>query len=61
VVVTKDDMTIVEGGGKADEIQGRVNQLKASVAAMFLTTEALVATRPEETPNMPGRPGNTDF
>jgi chaperonin GroEL len=31
VVVTKDDTTIVEGGGKRDEIKGRVNQLKAEI------------------------------
>ena len=31
VVVTKDDTTIVEGGGSADEITGRVNQIKAEI------------------------------
>src|SRR6266508_3400197 len=31
VVVTKDDTTIVEGGGKEDEIQGRVNQIRAEI------------------------------
>jgi chaperonin GroEL len=31
VVVTKDDTTIVEGGGKQSEIKGRVNQLKAEI------------------------------
>ncbi len=31
VVVTKDDTTIVEGGGKPDEIKGRVNQLKGEI------------------------------
>ncbi len=31
VVVTEDDTTIVEGGGKPDEIKGRVNQLKAEI------------------------------
>jgi chaperonin GroEL len=31
VVVTKDDTTIVEGGGSADEISGRVNQIKAEI------------------------------
>jgi chaperonin GroEL len=31
VVVTKDDTTIVEGGGKQEEIKGRVNQLKAEI------------------------------
>jgi chaperonin GroEL len=31
VVVTKDDTTIVEGGGKREEIKGRVNQLKAEI------------------------------
>src|SRR5678816_2149146 len=29
VVVTKDDTTIVEGGGKDEDIQGRINQIKA--------------------------------
>jgi chaperonin GroEL len=31
VVVTKDDTTVVEGGGEADEITGRVNQIKAEI------------------------------
>jgi chaperonin GroEL len=31
VVVTKDDTTIVEGAGSADEITGRVNQIKAEI------------------------------
>jgi chaperonin GroEL len=31
VVVNKDDTTIVEGGGSADEITGRVNQIKAEI------------------------------
>jgi chaperonin GroEL len=31
VVVTKDETTIVEGGGKPDEIKGRVTQLKAEI------------------------------
>ena len=31
LVVTKDDTTIVDGGGEPDEIQGRVNQLKAEI------------------------------
>ncbi|MCA1848654.1 MAG: chaperonin GroEL, partial [Actinobacteria bacterium] len=31
VVVTKDDTTIVEGGGSADEITGRINQIKAEI------------------------------
>jgi chaperonin GroEL len=31
VVVTKDDTTIVEGGGSADEISGRVNQIRAEI------------------------------
>jgi chaperonin GroEL len=31
VVVTKDDTTIVEGGGKEDEIKGRINQIKAEI------------------------------
>jgi chaperonin GroEL len=31
VVVTKDDTTIVEGGGAADEITGRVNQIKSEI------------------------------
>ncbi len=30
-VVTKDDTTIVEGGGSGDEITGRVNQIKAEI------------------------------
>jgi chaperonin GroEL len=31
VVVTKDDTTIVEGGGNAEEIKGRINQIKAEI------------------------------
>jgi chaperonin GroEL len=31
VVVTKDNTTIVEGGGKPDEVSGRVNQIKAEI------------------------------
>ncbi len=31
VVVTKDDTTIVEGGGSADDIKGRVNQIRAEL------------------------------
>ncbi|RJN31546.1 chaperonin GroEL [Nesterenkonia natronophila] len=31
VVVTKDETTIVEGAGSADEISGRVNQIKAEI------------------------------
>ena len=31
VVVTKDDTTLVEGGGSPDEITGRVNQIKAEI------------------------------
>jgi chaperonin GroEL len=31
IVVTKDDTTIVEGGGKADDVKGRINQIKAEI------------------------------
>jgi chaperonin GroEL len=31
VVVTKDDTTIVEGGGSEDEIKGRINQIKTEI------------------------------
>jgi chaperonin GroEL len=31
IVVTKDDTTIVEGGGKEDEIKGRVNQIRNEI------------------------------
>jgi chaperonin GroEL len=31
VVVTKDETTIVDGGGDADEIAGRVNQIRAEI------------------------------
>jgi chaperonin GroEL len=31
VVITKDETTIVEGGGNADEITGRINQIKAEI------------------------------
>jgi len=31
VTITKDDTTIVEGAGKADQIKGRINQIKAEI------------------------------
>jgi len=31
VVVTKDDTTIIEGGGETSEVEGRVNQIKAEI------------------------------
>jgi chaperonin GroEL len=31
IVVTKDDTTIVEGGGSRDEVKGRINQIKAEI------------------------------
>src|SRR3989441_1885994 len=31
IVVTKDETTIVEGGGDADQIKGRINQIKAEI------------------------------
>ena len=31
VVVTKDETTIVEGGGKAEDITGRINQIKSEI------------------------------
>ena len=31
VIVTKDDTTIVEGGGSEDEVKGRINQIKAEI------------------------------
>ena len=31
IVVTKDNTTIVEGGGAAEEVNGRVNQIKAEI------------------------------
>jgi chaperonin GroEL len=31
VVVTKDDTTIVEGAGSADDVKGRINQIKAEI------------------------------
>jgi chaperonin GroEL len=36
-------------------------QNAASIAALFLTTEAVVATRSEKTPAMPGGPGDMEF
>ena len=36
-------------------------QNAASIAALFLTTEAVVATRPEKTPDMSGGAGGMDF
>jgi chaperonin GroEL len=31
IVVTKDETTIVEGAGKADDVSGRINQIKAEI------------------------------
>ena len=31
IVVTKDETTLVEGGGEADQIKGRINQIKAEI------------------------------
>jgi chaperonin GroEL len=31
VIITKDETTIVEGGGSADDVAGRVNQIKAEI------------------------------
>jgi chaperonin GroEL len=31
VVITKDDTTVVEGGGKDDDIKGRINQIKGEI------------------------------
>jgi chaperonin GroEL len=31
IVVTKDDTTVVEGGGDAEQIKGRINQIKAEI------------------------------
>jgi chaperonin GroEL len=31
VVITKDDTTIVEGGGSEDDVKGRINQIKAEI------------------------------
>jgi len=31
VVITKDDTTIVEGGGAADQVAGRINQIKSEI------------------------------
>src|ERR671931_242436 len=31
VMITKDDTTVVEGGGKEEEIKGRINQIKAEI------------------------------
>jgi chaperonin GroEL len=31
IVITKDDTTVVEGGGKEEEIKGRINQIKTEI------------------------------
>jgi chaperonin GroEL len=36
-------------------------QNAASIAALFLTTEAVVASKPEKTPDMPGGAGDMQF
>jgi chaperonin GroEL len=33
IVVTKENTTIIEGGGKADEVKGRIEQIRAEIAA----------------------------
>src|SRR5881398_295765 len=35
VVVTKDDTTIVEGGGKDEDIQGRIGQIKSEIEKAY--------------------------
>jgi chaperonin GroEL len=36
-------------------------QNAASIAALFLTTEAVVASKSEKTPDMPGGAGDMEF
>ena len=51
VVVTKDETTIVEGAGDADQIAGRVNQIRAEIEKTRLRL------RPREAPGAPGQAG----
>ena len=49
VVVTKDTTTIVDGGGRPDDVQGRVEQIRKEVADLtVLATEKV--TRKSLTP-----------
>ena len=51
VVITKDETTIVEGAGDADQIAGRVNQIRAEIEKTRLRL------RPREAPGAPRQAG----
>ena len=51
VVVTKDETTIVEGAGDADQIAGRVNQIRAEIE------KSRLRLRPREAAGAPGQAG----
>ena len=51
VVVTKDETTIVEGAGDADQIDGRVNQIRAEIE------KSRLRLRPREAAGAPGQAG----
>jgi chaperonin GroEL len=51
VVVTKDETTIVEGGGDADQIAGRVNQIRAEI------DKSRLRLRPREAAGAAGQAG----
>ena len=49
-MITKDDITVVEGGGKQDDIKGRIGQIRQD-------REDRLRLRPREAPGAPGAPG----
>ena len=51
VVITKDETTIVEGAGDADQIEGRVNQIRAEIE------KSRLRLRPREAAGAPGQAG----
>ena len=51
VVITKDETTIVEGAGDADQIAGRVNQIRAEIE------KSRLRLRPREAAGAPGQAG----
>ena len=48
VVITKDETTIVDGAGDSEQVQGRVNQIRAEIE------NSRLGLRPREAPGAPG-------
>ncbi len=51
VVITKDETTIVDGAGDSEQVQGRVNQIRAEIE------NSRLGLRPREAPGAPGEAG----